>query len=94
MKTSFQYTKWLEILETLAEMNRRKIPVTLVNPFDYMNFLSVHTSKEHVPMIISRTRKGIEKKQAANNPNEHSNAEEQKVIQIEKEAHQSPRRLI
>jgi hypothetical protein len=40
------------VFKLIEEMNRRKIPVTLVNPFDYDNFVTTHSRQLHQPVVI------------------------------------------
>ena len=37
--SQLEYTLWLETFKLVLEMNLRKIPVTLVNPFDYDSYI-------------------------------------------------------
>jgi len=41
LKYQLDYDIWLKVFRTIVEMNTRRIPVTLVNPFDYLNLLDV-----------------------------------------------------
>ena len=39
VQTPAEHSLWVRIFSILIEMNERKIPVTLVNPFDYENYM-------------------------------------------------------
>lgn len=35
VKTKPEFLNWIRLFSLIVEMNKRKIPATLVNPFDY-----------------------------------------------------------
>ena len=48
-------------------MNQRRIPVTLVNPFDYLNFLENHTNSIFEPTPLTSARQAELDLQAEHN---------------------------
>jgi len=45
LKSQIEYSLWMKAFKLIEEMNRRKIPVILVNPFDYENIVLLHEQK-------------------------------------------------
>ena len=52
LKSQIEHALWMKVLKLIEEMNKRKIPVTLVNPFDYENILTIHTRRAHEPLLM------------------------------------------
>jgi hypothetical protein len=53
VSSKIEWSIWLDVLRLIAEMNQRRIPVTLVNPFDYQNFIVHHSRLAHSPVVAS-----------------------------------------
>lgn len=56
VKTQIEHSLWLRSFKLIEEMNRRKIPVTLVNPFDYDNFVTMHSRNVHQPILVKPSK--------------------------------------
>ena len=53
VQTQIEFSLWLRAFKLIEEMNQRKIPVTLVNPFDYDNFVNTHSRQVHQPILVN-----------------------------------------
>jgi hypothetical protein len=51
-KSQIEYSLWMKVFKLIEEMNRRKIPVILVNPFDYENIVTLHERQANEPVMI------------------------------------------
>lgn len=46
VKSQIEYKNWVRVFQLIEEMNKRKIPMTLVNPYDYEHLLKVLIAKQ------------------------------------------------
>jgi hypothetical protein len=58
LKSQIEYSLWMKVFKLIEEMNRRKIPVILVNPFDYENIVMLHERQANEPMMPSMSKQG------------------------------------
>jgi hypothetical protein len=61
LKNQLDYSIWIRVFRTIVEMNTRRIPVTLVNPFDYLNLLDVYAPPEYLqtPKVNDRQAENL-----------------------------------